>query len=357
MNRLCRCALVLALAASTASRAEVPISFYGDVDFKVNKEGAVTNTFAVPRLEIFAAHTIDRVTFLTEIMFEVSPETNAFAIDVERIEVGYQLTSWLRVRAGRFHTALGYYNDAIHHGAYFMVPVYRPSIVDFEDGGGLIPAHAIGLHADGRFELGQAARLRFDLDLSNGRQGTLADLANLFDINQGKSFNVRVRLEPLGALEGLIVGVNFLVDRLTLTGVDPSQNETAAKTWGLEQIYGAHVAYFEHNLHLIVEGYAFHHLLDDKSFDGWTLAGLGEVGYVIDEVTPFVRVEYAHFPAGVDPVFLSQAALGDRLGLTAGVRWMINENLAFKVQGEWFHHGAAGSTDRLTGTLQLAFAF
>ncbi len=357
MKRLTRYALALGCLSALAAQAEVPISFYGDVDFRVNKEGAVTNTFAVPRLELFATHTIDRVTFLTEIMFEVSHETNAFAVDIERVEIGYQITSWLRVRAGRFHTALGYYNDAIHHGAYFMVPVYRPGIVDFEDSGGLIPAHSVGLHADGRFELGSAARLRFDIDLANGRQGTLSDLANLFDINQGKALNVRLRLEPLGAAEGLIVGVNFMVDRLTLTGVDPSQNDTAAKTWGLEQIYGAHVAYFEHNLHLIVEGYAFHHLLDGNRFDGWTLAALAEVGYVINEVTPFVRGEFEHFPSGGDPVFATQSALGDGLGVAAGVRWMINENLAFKAQGEYFHHGAAGSTDRLTGTLQLAFAF
>jgi hypothetical protein len=356
MSQLTRCVLVVCLL-STASRAEVPISFYGDVDFKVNKEGGVTNTFAVPRLEIFATHTIERVTFLTEIMFEVSSETNAFALDIERVEVGYQVTGWLRVRAGRFHTALGYYNDAIHHGAYFMVPVYRPSIVDFEDGGGLIPAHAVGLHADGHFELGQAARLRFDIDLANGRQGTLTDIANLFDINQGKAFNVRVRLEPLGAAEGLIIGANFMVDRLSLTGLDPASTDPTAKTWGLEQIFGAHVAYFEHNLHLIVEGYAFHHLLDANRFDGWTLAGMAEVGYVINEFTPFVRGEVAHFPAAGDPVFAEQSARGDRLGLAAGVRWMISENLAFKAQGEWFHHGAVGSNDRLTGTLQLAFAF
>jgi opacity protein-like surface antigen len=344
-----RLGVLLVLLGSAAGWAEVPLSFYGDTDFVFRKEGDTSNSFAVPRLELFATHHVDRVSFLTEVMLEVN-EHNEFSPDVERVEVGFQVTDWLRVRAGRFHTALGYYNDAVHHGAYFMVPVTRASIVDFEDGGGLIPAHSVGLHADGRFELGRAARLRFDVDLSNGRQASLTEIGNLFDVNKGKSVNLRLRLEPLGALEGLVFGVNAMIDRLTLTGDSGAQ-------WGTEQILGAHLAYFEHSLHLIAEGYAFHHTLDQGRFDGWTLAGLLELGYVLDDFTPYARVEVAHFPAGGDVLFTADAATGDRLGVAAGVKYTFSDNVALKLQGEWFHHGAAGLPERFTGTAQCAFAF
>jgi len=35
--------------------------------------------------------------------------------------------------AGRFHTAIGYYNDAYHHGYYFVLPTERPTAVRVED--------------------------------------------------------------------------------------------------------------------------------------------------------------------------------------------------------------------------------
>ncbi len=342
------CAVAVFIGAAVA-RADVPLSFYGDVDFGLRKEGDYSNAFAVPRLELFATHHIDRVSFLTEVMLEVN-ELNSFELDVERVEIGFQVTDWLRLRAGRFHSALGYYNDAFHHGAYFMVPVSRASIIDFEDGGGLIPAHSVGLHADGRFELGSTARLRFDVELSNGRQGSLTEIANLFDVNKGKAVNVRLRLEPLGVLEGLMVGLNVMFDRLTLG------SETGTQ-WATEQIFGVHAAYFEHNLNLIAEGYAFHHALDGGAFDGVTWAAMFEGGYVFDDLTPYVRFELARFPSGGDPVFSSDSAAGDRLGLAVGLKYTFSPNVAFKLQGEWFHHGAAGLAERFTGTAQCAFAF
>ena len=108
-----------------------------------------TNAFSAPRLELFLTSTQGKLAFLAETMFEVG-DANEFGIDMERIEIGYLFSDKFRLRVGRFHTAIGYYNDAYHHGRYFQMTVDRPTMVRFEDEGGLIPAHSVGLHGDGR---------------------------------------------------------------------------------------------------------------------------------------------------------------------------------------------------------------
>src|SRR6185295_17726091 len=140
-------------------------------------------------------------------------DTNEFGIDMERIEVAYLFSDYLRLRFGRFHTAIGYYNDAYHHGRYFQTTVDRPEIVRFEDEGGLIPAHSVGLHADGRFPLGALGALRYDADLANGRGATPAEVTNLADANGAKAYNLRLRIEP-AFLDGLIAGASIYVDKI-----------------------------------------------------------------------------------------------------------------------------------------------
>ena len=170
---------VFVLAGGPAFAGDVNLNAYGDVDYVVAKQTAtpVTNSFQSPRLELFLTATQDRLAFLAETMFEV--DNNEFGVDIERVEVAYIFAEWFRVRAGRFHTAIGYYNDAYHHGRYFQTTVDRPEMVRFEDEGGLIPAHSVGLHADGRVPIGAAGSLRYDVDLANGRGRVPSEVGRL----------------------------------------------------------------------------------------------------------------------------------------------------------------------------------
>ncbi len=339
-------AVALALAAG-AARADVPLSFYGDVGYQFTHERAFANAFQVQRLDLFASQSVERFTFLAEVLFEASLETNAFALDVERVEVGYQLSPALRVRAGRFHTALGYYNDAFHHGTYFLVPVSRPQAVDFEDAGGLLPSHAIGLHVDGRFAVGEAARLRFDLEVFNGRGGPDV-VTNVVDVNKGKAVNLRLRLEPQGALDGLVLGVNGAVDQLEPRPDHPDDGRAT------EVLLGAHAAYLESPWHFVAEAWAIAHL---GLADRWTLAGFVEAGHAIDDVTPYVRLEATRYPATEDPFFAGPQATGDRLAALAGARWLVSDHVALKLEAGWARTALPSPLDRLALRAQAAFAF
>ncbi|HEX3758266.1 MAG TPA: hypothetical protein VHW23_06150 [Kofleriaceae bacterium] len=348
-------ALLIATGAAIPASADIALSLYGDVDGGLQTTGTRTGTadgFSAAKLELFTTANAGNWSFLAETLFEAGDD-NEFGIDVERIQVNYLYREWLRLAAGRFHTAIGYYNDGFHHGAFFMPGVARPQVVQFEDDGGLIPAHSVGVHADGRFALGDS-KLRYDLDLGNGRAADRETVQVNHDTNRPKSFNVRLRFEPSGALDGLIVGGNLYVDGI------PARMATDGGPGPLgalrEWLAGVHAAYFEHELHVVIEAYAIDHAELDTGVSHWTYAGFAELGKSYGKLLPFVRYEYTRYPAEGDPYYERTAGDGYQ-AFTAGVKHATSDNIALKAQaGAVVSH--ASNTDTLfTLTGQIAFAF
>ncbi len=64
---------------------------------------------------------------------------------MERLALGWVLGEDTRLWLGRYHTALDQWNRKHHHGAYLQTTIYRPGIIEFEEDGGVIPAHATGI--------------------------------------------------------------------------------------------------------------------------------------------------------------------------------------------------------------------
>ncbi len=354
-GRLAVAGAVFYVAALTspglALGAEVGLNVYGDLDYSVQERGVVSNSFSAPRIELFPTASENKLSFLAEIMFEVGDD-NEFGVDIERVQVSYLFSDWLRVSAGRFHTAIGYYNDVYHHGRYFQMTVDRPYMVRFEDEGGLIPAHSVGLHADGRFQLGLAGALRYDVDLSNGAGLTPEVVTNLNDPNNAKLVNLRLRFEP-AFLDGLLVGGNVLYDGITAAA---TAYPPGPATWVREIMLGAHVAYFEHNVHLIAE-----YLWVSHRFDGITAATNAlfvELGYEFGRFTPYVRGEKVWFPAAIDPFYANNAtylAYGSLTSGILGLRVLASEHIALKVEGE-YDQVTVGDPLKMA-SVQCAYAF
>ena len=357
MRRLVKLAFICCVTAfPLAAHAQLSINTYGDIGYEVDHSTApsdTTNSFSAPRLELFLQETQGRLSFLAETMFEVG-DNNAFGIDMERIEVAYLFSDYLRLRAGRFHTAIGYYNDAYHHGRYFQTTVDRPEMVRFEDEGGLIPAHSVGLHADGRFPLGDKGSLRYDVDLANGRGHLPDEVTNLADANGAKAYNLRLRIEP-AFLDGLILGGNIYFDKIpyadtTLMMVPPSLPID-------ELVLGAHAVYLEHNVHFIAEYLHISHKISSTGYSGVTQAGFVEVGYAVGRWTPYGRFQRVSVPATLDP-FYAQNVLVQRGSLyssVVGIRFGMSDYLAFKLEGGYISLDSGSTTT--TGAAQCAFAF
>jgi hypothetical protein len=345
------------MLGAVGARAQLVINSYGDVGYDLNHAkdptGATTttNTFSSPRVELFLSETQGRLAFLAETMFEVGDD-NGFAVDVERVEVAYLFSEYFRLRAGRFHTAIGYYNDAYHHGRYFQTTVDRPEMVRFEDEGGIIPAHSVGIHADGRFPLGTFGSLRYDVDLANGRGHVPSEITNLRDANNAKAYNLRLRIEP-AFLDGLIIGGNVYVD--TINATDAAMLLPPEKID--ELILGAHLVYLEKNIHFIAEYLHVSHKVSATGYSGSTQAGFVEVGYTFDRWTPYYRFQRLSFPAMLD-LFYAQnalAPLGSFDAHVVGVRFGVSDFIAFKLEGGYTSLDAGGNVK--TGAAQCAFAF
>jgi hypothetical protein len=347
------CALALGLLLPAAVRAQLNLNVYGDVGGHLEHAADTSHSFSAPHVEFLPSGSAGDFSFLAEVNFEIG-DNNTFDASAERLEVAYLVDDRLRLRAGRFHTAIGYYNDAYHHGTYFLLPTDRPLWLDFEDGGGLIPSHSVGVHADGRFNFAVGG-LRYDLDLANGRGRRLVEVQNLTDDNKTKAFNVRLRFEP-EFLPGLVLGANLYVDRIAAN----AEADLPAPIPEMdERMLGIHAAYLEGCFHLITEAAFFSHDETRRSKSYSTQAYLVEVGYEVGAVTPYAVFERVSFGDEVSPYFLT-SPLGEAGSQTlgrAGVKWKVGDHLAVKLEAGRQAFDRAGSTANDFARFQAAFAF
>jgi hypothetical protein len=300
-------ALSVALTALPA-RADLLLELFAEVGAQIHRSESQTHAeFSSNHLDFFATASRERFTLLSEVVFEVG-ENNEFVSDVERLQVSYLLAEWFRVSAGRFHTAIGYYNDAFHHGSVFQLPVERPLPVRFEDDGGLIPAHFVGVHVDGRVPLGGSFKLRYDVESANARAPTRDAVVNAFDALETKAVNARLRVEAPVASATLVLGGNVLFDHIPQNADHPELDE---------RILGVHGAYVGPRLSVIAELYDIHH--EGPTGNGSsTRAGFAQLGYrTFADITPYVVFDFVDYPEGGDPYFIGERS---HVIATAGAR-------------------------------------
>jgi len=329
--------------------ADATINFFGDVDYEFQSQEKTTNTFQASNLDIFANETEGKFSFIGEMIVEAF-QSNEFGIDVDRLEVEYKATPWLRLRAGRIRAAFGYYGDAYQNGKFFMVPVSWPEMYEGNGFDGILPSHAIGLHADTSYSLGEkTGKLTLDAEILNGRGKDLGEVPAFADENNEKAFNFRLRFVGAGDLDGLTVGANAYVDRI------PDDTTEGAEHPGMhETIFGAHAAYLAHDLHLIAEANWFRHREDGTQTLHHTVAAFGEAGMTFSDFTPYFRYQYFWF-SDSDPYFASSGIeTGNHQIYSAGAKYAASASVAFKLEAGLDHDDE--SIDEYV-TAQSAFAF
>jgi hypothetical protein len=352
-------ALVVVLCAVIPfeARADLDLKFYGDTSFGVRNHSDVSNGFTASRLELFPSASSDRVTFLAELMAE-SGEDNEIRMDLERVQIAYLFSNWLRARAGRMHTAFGYYNDGYHHGRFFELTTGRPQLVSFEDDGGLLVAHLVGVAIDGQVALGRAGDLHYDLETGNGRGRVVEEVAVFQARKSNKMVNFRLRFLP-NALEGLMIGGNAAVDQIPraapATATDPMP--LGIPNDMREILWGAHLVYQQHHVHFLAEGAAIIHKEDVTSATYRHYGGFVEAGYSIGDFTPYARYEHIKFAATPDPFYQTGplAGLSTYRAGRIGVKWIATENIALKLEGETTATSVGPSIQ--SAVAQCAFGF
>jgi hypothetical protein len=105
-------------------------SGFGDMAWK-KTDAPGDNTFILGQFTLYPTATLsDRLSVLAEIVFKGGSD-NRILVDLERALLRYSFADSLALSAGRYHTAIGYYNAAYHHSSWLQTTIERPLIFAF----------------------------------------------------------------------------------------------------------------------------------------------------------------------------------------------------------------------------------
>src|SRR5882724_7721278 len=167
---------------------------FSDVTLHGSNLKGDNTSFSLGQLDLFVTSDLsEKLKFLSEIVFEAG-ENNAYGVDVERLLVTYSYNDYLNVGMGRFHSAIGFYNTAYHHSTWFQTTTGRPFLFEFEDRGGILPIHNVGVTVSGRIPSG-ALGLHYVAEVGNGhtsRSPVDEAVQNVVDENNHKAVNFAI---------------------------------------------------------------------------------------------------------------------------------------------------------------------
>lgn len=304
----------IAIQQAEVHYPSLQIRGFGDVDFQATDQPGTHSGFNLGQFDLhFASALSNKVSFFAETTLTATP-TN-YNVELERSIIRYDYNDYFKISFGRYHTPIGYWNTAFHHGAWLQTTITRPDMVKV--GGTIIPVHFVGFLAEGNIPSG-AAGLGYSFGLGNGRGDVISRGGDAGDNNNNRAWVANLYSRP-AKLYGLEMGVSAYRDKISLV------NGHNYREW----ITGAHVAWTKETPEVLAEFVNINHreVLTDQSFN--SQAFYVQTGYRLPwferTLKPYYRFEYTHMPLG-EPVFVNQ----DLVGSTVGMRYDITNYAAFK---------------------------
>jgi hypothetical protein len=345
---------VTQMAASAGQHAEEGMATHGFADVGVGNHNAEFPKYQgadVAELDFFLTPRLgSRTRALFELNFEVGSDGNV-GVDLERAQIGYQFADSATVWLGRFHTPYGYYNTAFHHGQQIATSLRRPRFIEFEDHGGIMPAHTVGAWLTGAERVGEQ-KVTYDVYIGNSQRITNGklDMNNAGNTHGSTIVGGNLGLLLSGALDGLKVGVDVFQTRIEDEDQSPAF-VTQVKS------YGAYAAYDTDSWEDIAE----FHVFSNRDLTGHTGthhsdAGFLQMGYRAGRFTPYARYERGAFQQS-DDYFAAQATGSSYYRTALGLRFDVDLVSALKLELAQTH-----LTDRVIGSydealLQYAIRF
>lgn len=164
--------------------------------------GLPSETEWIAAASIFYASDWRQLRSLVEFSLEYTHEPDEIEREkeFERAQIGWRFDPNDTLWFGRYHTPLGYWNTAHHHGAHLQTTISRPRILDFEDNGGILPVHFFGLFLQGLQSSNAGGAVSYDLGVASGptfANGQLEPVKVLAPQHYGKaSFVGRMSWRP-----------------------------------------------------------------------------------------------------------------------------------------------------------------
>lgn len=325
---------------------------FADVSFIKSTEGDSrtddefrNGDFAFGTLDLYLAQTLDDIDILVELIVE-----KGNVLDLERLTIGYSFSDAAKLRVGRFHTPLGYWNNAYHHGVQLQPTIERPDFLKFEDDGGIIPSHVVGAGLSGRVNTGAGA-VEYTAVIGNGPmietvEGVLSP-NNISDNNIGKAIVFNAAISP-SVIDGLKLSVSGHISEI--------ESNDVPMTVAVDQtIYAFAATYANGPLGLAAEYFTINDKDEATDDDFTNNAYYGLITYTLMEKwVPYVMYENLSVKEA-DPYMAALEIGRDTEELTAGLRYNINYRSS--VKAEYRDIIDEGGADWSEFAVQWALAF
>ena len=314
---------------------------FSDFSYRVSNQSGETNSFTLGAFDLFISSQIsEKFSMLSEVNFEFGDD-NEMALDLERMLLTYAANDHFKLSFGRYHTGIGYYNTAFHHGTWFQTATGRPFLFLFEDEGGVLPVHNVGLNLTGSIPSGKLG-LNYVAEIGNGRPARRpqnTSVQNVVDENNGKAINFGLWVRPEW-VSGLQVGMSLYHDNLIADTPQRIQ----------EYIPAMHVVYTTPKFKWLNEGVVIRHQLDGgRTFN--TPGFYTQISRQWGVYRPYIRYQYIN-ASPLEPLLFDT---GLQQGPSVGLRYDWSEYAAFKIQYDRALRRGLQDANQLG--MQMAFTF
>jgi hypothetical protein len=301
------------------------------------------NAFQAGEFDLFMTSKVsDHLSFLAEVVLGPNA-TNLFGVDIERYEMKYRANRYFSASLGRMHTSIGYYNTAYHHGDWFSTAEGRPIMYLFEDSGGILPVHLVGLSFAGEVPHTEKLGLHWTAEIGNGlssNSNVAESVQNFYSDRNYKATNLAMYIRPQFA-PGLQIGGSWYHDGLNPTGLPEVR----------QNIESAYVVFLTPTWELLNEAVMLSNHLSGAPAAFRSPMAYTQIARAFGIYKPYFRYQYVHDNVQ-DPVNLLQ---GKYYGPSIGLRIDFWDYAAFKLQ---YNH--LFQSNQLAGNgldAQLAFTF
>ena len=316
---------------------------FGEVNFSATDQRGAISGFNLGQLDLHLASALShKVTYFGELTFNA--QSAGYTLEVERSIIRYDYNDFFKLSFGRYHTPIGYWNTAFHHGAWLQTTISRPEMIKF--GGTFIPVHFLGVLAEGNIPSGGAG-LSYNAGVGNGRGFPISRPGDAGDNNNNRAWVANLYSRP-AKLYGLQMGVSVYRDKITLP-VNPAGNEFR------EWISAAHIVWTKETPEFLAEFANVNHKNILTNAITNNQAYYVQMGYRLPwfekTLKPYYRFEHTHTPLS-EQLFTNQ----DLVQSIVGMRYDITNYASFK--GEYRNFKRLPTDPRVNGAFfQTDFTF
>ena len=307
---------MVASAVAAASQPEFNVIGFGDISY-LSREASDPGGFAIGQAVAHVTASLDdSLRVFGE--FSMTARDNEYKATIERLIVRYDFSDAFKLSGGRYHSPIGYWNSAFHHGAWLQTTVSRPEIAKF--GSKIIPIHFVGVLLEGSL-LKQDLGMSYKAGFGNGRHEDVSQAGDAGDINGDDAWMLQFNVSPTRFF-GLQAGVGYYTDTVT-----PSDRPEID-----EQIFSAFVAWERETPEFIAEYlHSEHEFAANSSVSGNVDAWYVQFAYRLAaqkrQWKPYLRYESTDVDDS-DPLLGDQGL--DYEGAIVGIRWDFSPYAALK---------------------------